>query len=527
MSFLGRLAAAFPKAAEFFPNLTAAQSAASARTPPLSAGNGSGAIPALANQFAPQSAPSGDRPQVTAVQTEDVKKAIQSGTPNLSIDPNRVWDKEKQKWRPARPEERTDRHSLSLTDAKGNPTLLGISLANAKPGTAFIIERGATFDEFRRLLDSLPPERQAGALAWVKRHQVFDEYERARETRVATAATMKTVAQMTSEEKLSEAVGRALDRLPAETAAKLRELLTPENLAVMTAFATAWAAGHATGVSEIADAIAILGLMSLGAEGIEAGKDLYQFVSLALNAQSEGELDAAGAHLAKAAAIIGVDGTLAILTHKGGKSLESKGPQGPLFKPEFVTPNGAPLPTATALPQSVPMPKPPITTLPHVPNSNSGDDALTVGGATGGEPASKAAEARKNDWRDLFGDGPETKAMREVTAREAGMANKPKHHVFPQEHRAWFEERGFVGERDIDNFTVQLDEATHQAIHGGGNWKLARKEWDGEWNKIVMRELMGEERRLGRKLTFDEAKTRVEKIMARYAISTNYVKYKE
>jgi hypothetical protein len=42
-----------------------------------------------------------------------------------------------------------------------------------------------------------------------------------------------------------------------------------------------------------------------------------------------------------------------------------------------------------------------------------------------------------------------------------------------------------------------------------------------------MRELMSEERRLGRKLTFDEVKTRVEKTMARYAISTNYVKYKE
>jgi hypothetical protein len=501
-----RLVSAFDR----LTNAPSATVAPSSRTPSFA--SGSGAIASLSNQFAPPEKTSGDRPQVTSVRTEDVKKAIQSGAPNLSIDPNRVWDQKAQKWRPATPDERADRHSLRLTDAKGNPTRLGIALANAKPGTAFVIERGATFEDFQRLLDSLPPERRAGALAWAKRRQVFDEYGRARETRVATAATMKTVAQMSSDEKLREALERAADRLPAETAAKLRELLTPENFAVMAGLATAWGLGHATGVSEVADVIAILGLMSLGAEGIAAGKDLYQFLDLAMNAQSEGELDAAGAHLARAVATIGVDGTLAVLTHKGGKAVQNNLPKGPVSAPQLATANGAPLPPrATTIPQSVPLLKPPISTLPKIPSGERADPM----------------EARRNDWRDLFGDGPETKAMREVTVREAGMANKPKHHVFPQEHRAWFEERGFVGERDIDNFTVQLDEATHQAIHGGGNWKLARKEWDGEWNKVVMRELMSEERRLGRKLTFDEIKTRVEKTMARYAISTNYVKYKE
>jgi hypothetical protein len=228
MSFLGRIAAAFPKVAELFPNLNASQIAASVRTPPISNGNGFGAIPALANQFAPQSATPDDRPQVTSVRTEDVKKAVQSGAPNLSIDPNRVWDKTEQKWRAATPAERSHSHSLSLTDAQGNPTLLGISLANAKPGTAFIVERGAAYEDFARMIDSLPPERQAGAIAWAKRNHVFDEYGRARETRVATAAAMKTVAQMSSEERLGEAIDRAAARLPAETAAKLRELATPE-----------------------------------------------------------------------------------------------------------------------------------------------------------------------------------------------------------------------------------------------------------------------------------------------------------
>jgi hypothetical protein len=169
----------------------------------------------------------------------------------------------------------------------------------------------------------------------------------------------------------------AADRLPAETAAKLRELLTPENFAVMAGLATAWGLGHATGVSEVADAIAILGLMALGAEGIAAGEDLYQFLDLAMKAQSEGELDAAGAHLARAVATIGVDGTLAALTHKGGKAVQNNLPKGPVSAPQLATANGAPLPPrATTIPQSVPLLKPPISTLPKIP---SGERAETLG----------------------------------------------------------------------------------------------------------------------------------------------------
>ena len=51
-------------------------------------------------------------------------------------------------------------------------------------------------------------------------------------------------------------------------------------------------------------------------------------------------------------------------------------------------------------------------------------------------------------------------------AVRAGMARRPRHHVFPDEHREWFEDRGFVGEWGIDNFTVEMDAGFHSAIHG-------------------------------------------------------------
>jgi hypothetical protein len=67
-----------------------------------------------------------------------------------------------------------------------------------------------------------------------------------------------------------------------------------------------------------------------------------------------------------------------------------------------------------------------------------------------------------------------------------------------------FEERGFVGDRDINNFCVEIDQATHEAIHGGGDWRLGRREWEGEWNRRIVREVLDREGRYGRKLSFDE-----------------------
>ncbi|MCP3165288.1 hypothetical protein [Myxococcus qinghaiensis] len=35
-------------------------------------------------------------------------------------------------------------------------------------------------------------------------------------------------------------------------------------------------------------------------------------------------------------------------------------------------------------------------------------------------------------------------------------------------HREWFEARGFKGDMDIDQFCVRLEQAHHEATHGGG-----------------------------------------------------------
>ncbi|AKJ07803.1 Hypothetical protein AA314_09429 [Archangium gephyra] len=123
--------------------------------------------------------------------------------------------------------------------------------------------------------------------------------------------------------------------------------------------------------------------------------------------------------------------------------------------------------------------------------------------------------------REALGDGPEVGAMRETGRTGAGMAAPPRHHVLPQEFREWFEQRGFTGDMRIDQFCVGLEQASHQAIHGGGNWRLGRT-WPGEWNQMIMKALQKAETRAGQMLTPREILKVVAEYMKDYGIPVTF-----
>jgi len=129
--------------------------------------------------------------------------------------------------------------------------------------------------------------------------------------------------------------------------------------------------------------------------------------------------------------------------------------------------------------------------------------------------------------RALYGEGPELDSISIVDGRQARLYGIRQHHVFPQEPklRSFFEERGFIGDRDIDNFCVEIDEATHEAIHGGGDWRLGRKEWEGEWNRRIMREVLDRERLYARKLTFEEVMDIGLTMLQERGLPTDFVRY--
>jgi hypothetical protein len=105
------------------------------------------------------------------------------------------------------------------------------------------------------------------------------------------------------------------------------------------------------------------------------------------------------------------------------------------------------------------------------------------------------------------------------------MAERPQQHVLPKEQREWFEKRGFTGEMGIDQFCVELEVAQHQAIHGGGNWRLGRT-WPGEWNQMIMKALRNAENEAGRTLPRNVILKIVAKSMRDYGIPMNFTPWR-
>lgn len=130
---------------------------------------------------------------------------------------------------------------------------------------------------------------------------------------------------------------------------------------------------------------------------------------------------------------------------------------------------------------------------------------------------SQAKQDLPKGVREALGDSPEVRAMHETGRAGAGMSSAPKHHVLPQEHREWFEKRGFKGEMSIDQFCVRLEQSHHEAIHGGGDWRLGRL-WPKEWNQHIMRLLKESETPTRRLLTRDEILKIVAAEMRRFDI---------
>jgi hypothetical protein len=139
-------------------------------------------------------------------------------------------------------------------------------------------------------------------------------------------------------------------------------------------------------------------------------------------------------------------------------------------------------------------------------------------------PPGPGRSLRPQGVRDALGDAPEVRAMRMTGKTGAGMAEPPRHHVMPKEFREWFEKRGFTGKNmSIEWFCVTLQQPHHQAIHGGGNWKLGRQ-WRGEWNQMIMKALRDAEVEAGQILTRNEILEFVAERMGFYGIPMNFVR---
>jgi hypothetical protein len=114
-------------------------------------------------------------------------------------------------------------------------------------------------------------------------------------------STQDQIIELSPEERVAEAIRRAIPLLPAEARSAVEGLLSPASLAIITATLAVWAGSHFFGIGEIVDIILLVtGFAILGRSGWDLGKELWDFARPAVNAKSERELDEAAGHFARA-----------------------------------------------------------------------------------------------------------------------------------------------------------------------------------------------------------------------------------
>ena len=96
---------------------------------------------------------------------------------------------------------------------------------------------------------------------------------------MADPKQQQDINQLSTQDKLGEALNRTLPLLPREVKEQIRELTNSESIAAMTTIGAVYVASHAVGIGEFGDAAVLgIGAAALGSETINVAKDLSSFV---------------------------------------------------------------------------------------------------------------------------------------------------------------------------------------------------------------------------------------------------------
>jgi hypothetical protein len=171
------------------------------------------------------------------------------------------------------------------------------------------------------------------------------------------AAQSNSVADWPMEHRLREVVNRAIKKTPGEAGRTLKELLSPESIALMIGLVALAAGANLTPAGPIVD----LGILAFayyagGMVAVAAIGDLVACVKLTDGAKSMAELDEAADALSRAAVAAATVGLL-ILLHKYA-TREGGGGKAPAEEPRKAAPRSTERPRARAV-EEEPAPKKP------------------------------------------------------------------------------------------------------------------------------------------------------------------------
>jgi hypothetical protein len=132
--------------------------------------------------------------------------------------------------------------------------------------------------------------------------------------------------EMSVKDRASEAMGRSIKLLPADAAAVIEAMLTPESLAIIATTLAVWAGSHFFGIGEIVDVILlVVGVVALGFSVFSGAQELYEFTGLVVNPKQDTDADAAARHFAKAVSLLGISAIQAILLRGAVRPIAARG----------------------------------------------------------------------------------------------------------------------------------------------------------------------------------------------------------
>lgn len=162
--------------------------------------------------------------------------------------------------------------------------------------------------------------------------------------------------------RLGKVFELTLPKLGPDAQRQLRQLITPESLAIVAGVVALWIAGHAFGADEMVDIVlAVVGWFSIGLAVFSGLDELFLFARQTYSAT--GNLEQASDHLAKAIDILGIQAVLAVLLRNRPRA-------------DIGQVEGLPRPRATFEVEKPPAPtpgkayKPTITADPSIPAGN-------------------------------------------------------------------------------------------------------------------------------------------------------------
>ncbi|WP_133511322.1 hypothetical protein [Candidatus Thiosymbion oneisti] len=118
---------------------------------------------------------------------------------------------------------------------------------------------------------------------------------------------------------------RSLPHVPAQARAIVEAMLRPETLAIIAGTLVVWAGSHFFGFGRIVDVILLgTGVFILGFAVFEGASEFYDFVTGAINARSEADLEQAGRHFARAVTLLGISTVQSLLLRGQGRAVSSR-----------------------------------------------------------------------------------------------------------------------------------------------------------------------------------------------------------